>query len=65
MQKVIKPIILLFDGFFITLIQGCSSVSLQSDELLESKLWGTIFSYRLIRESETGLGQIRTLTTSK
>jgi hypothetical protein len=40
MQKVIKPIILLFDGLFIALIQGDSSVSLPSEELLESRLWG-------------------------
>jgi hypothetical protein len=40
MQKVTKLITLLFDGFFIALIQCCSSVSLQSEELLESKLWG-------------------------
>jgi hypothetical protein len=40
MQKVIKPIKLLFDGFFIALLQGCSLVSLQSEESLESKLWG-------------------------
>ena len=40
-------------GFFITLIQGCSSVSLPSEELPESKLWGTIFSYRLTRVPES------------
>ena len=40
MQKVIKPIKLLFDGFFTALIQRCSSVSLQSEELLESRLLG-------------------------
>jgi len=55
MQKVIKPIKPLFDGFFIALLQGCSLVSLQSEESLESKLWGTIFNYRLTREFESGL----------
>jgi len=39
MQKVIQPIILLFDGFFIALIQGCSSVSLQSEEASYCKRW--------------------------
>jgi hypothetical protein len=39
-KKVIKPVKQKYDGFFIALIQGCSSVSLQSEELLESKEGG-------------------------
>ncbi len=31
----IKPVIFLIGGFFISLIQGCSSIALQSDSLLE------------------------------
>ena len=50
MQKVIKPIKLLFDGFFTALIQGCSSVSLQSEELLESRLLGA--RYLIIDSNE-------------
>jgi len=51
MRKVIKPIKLLFDGFFTALIQGCSSVSLQSEELLESRLLGA--KYLIIDSHES------------
>jgi hypothetical protein len=36
-NKVIKPVKQKYDGFFIALIQGCSSIPLQSEELVESK----------------------------
>lgn len=68
MLKFKSPAYILLGGFFISLIQGCSSISLQSDKLLETKPAEFIQPHELVninfnpqREYECGPASLATL----
>lgn len=70
--RFIKPALLISGGFFIALIQGCSSVPLQSDLLLEKKPAEFIEPVELVetpffpqREYHCGPAALATLFNSK